>query len=65
MIDYIYISIGQNNPLVVYEDYRDDKSLRIKEEVNFIVDKLNTDIRLNIIDVFGNISIKKIELMTK
>ena len=65
LIDYIHISIGQNNPLVVYEDYRDDKSLRIKEEVNFIVDKLNTDIRLNIIDVFGNISIKKIELMTK
>lgn len=65
LVDYICIKIGKDAPIIVYEDYRFGKSLRIKESFSFIIDRLNDDIELNIIDVFGNLSKNDIKLLSQ
>jgi site-specific DNA-methyltransferase (adenine-specific) len=61
LIDYISIIIEDNTSEVIYENYRENNISKINTEFDFIIDNLDEHIRLNIIDIFGNVTSKEIK----
>ena len=62
LLDYVSINIGDEDSIVIYEDYKDRESIKIREDFQFNINTLDKEIKLNVIDIFGNTSTRIVNL---
>lgn len=62
LLDYVSVNIGDEDSTVIYEDYKDHESIKIREDFQFNINSLDKEIKLNVIDIFGNTSTRIVNL---